>query len=74
MTTTEFAMFLVEEKVKSVVIYDEFKKLFEVADDEFLKRFSEIHGVDFWFLNKLSNQAKKNRFDVYINNLSCCFC
>lgn len=74
MTTTEFAMFLVEKKVKNVEIYDEFKKMFEESDEGFLKKFSEVHGIDFGFLNKLSNQAKKNRFDVYINNLSCCFC
>lgn len=74
MTTTEFEMFLVEKKVKNVVIYDEFKKMFEESDEKFLKEFSEIHNIDLDFLKKLSNQAKRNRFDVYINNLSCCFC
>lgn len=74
MTTTEFALFLVEKKNRNEKIFEEFKKLFIEADEEYLLNMNKKFGISYEFLKKLSEQAKKERFEIFVNNIACSFC
>ena len=73
MTTTEFALFLVEKKNRNENIFEEFKKLFIEADEEYLLNMNKKFGISYEFLKKLSEQAKKERFEIFVNNIACSF-
>ena len=66
MTTTEFALFLVEKKNRNEKIFEEFKKLFIEADEEYLLNMNKKFGISYEFLKKLSEQAKKERFEIFV--------
>lgn len=74
MNKEDFIVCLVTKKNKDKESFESYKNFFREASLSKIIEVSENFGIELEFLLKLSEQAKKGRFEIFVENLSCSFC